>query len=38
VTATAPGPDNWFCGDGMPYEAIDCQDELNDLFVCFEGG
>jgi hypothetical protein len=38
VTATAPGPDQWFCGDGYPYEAIDCQDELNDLFVCFEGG
>lgn len=38
VTATPPGPENWFCGDGMPYEAIDCQDELNDLFACFEGG
>ena len=35
VTASPPGPDNWFCGDGYPYEAIDCQDELNDLFVCF---
>lgn len=38
VTTTPPGPNNWFCGDGLPYEAIDCQDELNDLFVCFEGG
>jgi hypothetical protein len=38
VTAVPPGPDNWFCGDGMPYEAIDCQDEIEELFVCFEGG
>jgi len=38
VTTTPPGPENWFCGDGLPYEAIDCQDELNDLFICFEGG
>jgi hypothetical protein len=37
VTVVPPGPDNWFCGDGFPYEAVDCQDELNDLFVCFEG-
>jgi hypothetical protein len=34
VSTTAAGPDNWFCGDGYPYEAVDCQDELNDLFSC----
>ncbi len=34
VTATPPGPDNWLCADGYPYEAVDCQDELDDLFVC----
>jgi hypothetical protein len=26
-------PEHWFCADGYPYEAVDCQDELNDLFV-----
>jgi hypothetical protein len=34
VTTSAPGPDHWFCDDGYPYEAVDCQDELNELFVC----
>lgn len=34
VATTASGPENWFCGDGYPYEAVDCQDELNDFFVC----
>lgn len=34
VTATPPGPEHWFCGDGYPYESIDCQAQLNDLFVC----
>lgn len=37
VTATPPGPDHWFCGDGQLYESIDCQDQLNELFFCYEG-
>lgn len=34
VATTSSGPDYWFCGDGYPYEAIDCQDELEELFIC----
>jgi LysR family hca operon transcriptional activator len=34
LVASPRGPDSWFCGDGYPYQAVDCQDELNDLFVC----
>lgn len=34
VTTTPAGPDHWFCGDGYPYESVDCQEQLNELFVC----